>query len=452
MKCGILASPMNLWKLRLPVCAVDLVILLTIPCSSRAQGTPANLPRVTLTAAPAPIYSTRPDDPWNRIFYFLFSRHLQVRLSPDFSEGAPYADLGGRAPVSTRVFERDETGDRAIGPMYPTFFVAFGSMLVLRDPVYPKFNKSLQDALDDNSPRSPVARALMQNDLWGAYDALFFPFLPDDERALGERRKATLAVIARIIRKIALTPDQIKALPENYSAVVPRQSFPDVFAKNSGWLEVEWFMPRQHDAEAGYRKVSRVFLKPTHSPHEMGRFLNSVAEDPANPASLDGVALITQLLLLNSNGQAQPTRLTVEAEARLFDRSHAGTPITSVKVCEISRRVFLEDPASGGLMAEDESAPAYLSNGGSYRFAEGQLMPGHQPEITEPVEVKLRSRCAACHGENLEQVMTFSIASPPHAALPPIKQLNSAGTEAAAFDISAKRKQQDFKSLLEYFR
>jgi hypothetical protein len=48
--------------------------------------------------------------------------------------------------------------------------------------------------------------------------------------------------------------------------------------------------------------------------------------------------------------------------------------------------------------------------------------------------------------------MTFSIKRPPHASLPTIKRLSTTATEAADFDISAKRKQQDFKALRQYFR
>ena len=70
-----------------------------------------------------------------------------MRLSSDFAEGAPFLDGPGGRRVSTRVFERNEAGDRAIDPMYPTFFVAFGSMLVLSDSAYPAFTQALRDAL-----------------------------------------------------------------------------------------------------------------------------------------------------------------------------------------------------------------------------------------------------------------------------------------------------------------
>ncbi|HEY3975375.1 MAG TPA: hypothetical protein VGM18_20415 [Candidatus Sulfotelmatobacter sp.] len=432
--------------------AVFLTVLPICTRPSLAQGAPADLPRVTLPDAPSLIYSRRPDDPWNQIFYFLFSRRLAVRLSPDFPEGAPFLDPGERISVSRQVFEKDEIGDRAIEPLYPTFFVGFGGMLVLRDPAYSRFTKSLKAALDDDSPRSAVARALMQNDLWGAYDEFFFPLLPDDEKLLGVRRMSALDLIGHFIRKIALTPAEIGALPENYSAVARRQSLPDVFGKDSGWTEIEWFMPRAHDDAAGFRKVSRVFLKPDHPPRNMKKFLNSLADDPQNVTSLAGVALVIQLLLVDSHGDLRPTRLVVDAQTRLFERTPEGKIKASVKEAEISRKLYSEDPNSGGLVLEDERTPAYLSNGGSYEFAEGQIMPGQKPEIREPVQVRLRTRCALCHGEDLQQLMTFSIARPPHHKGPPIRQLDREATEAADVDIGAKRKQETFKALLEYFR
>jgi hypothetical protein len=414
-----------------------------------AQGASNKLPGVGLGSAPKLIYSSNADDAWNRIFYFLFSRRLQVRLSADFPEGAPFISSAGNPTVSSRTFERDETGDRAVDPLYPTYSVGVGSMLVLSDSAYPEFTAALHDALNENVQRSTIARALMQSDLWGAYDGLFPAFLPDDERRLGERRKTTLDLIGRLIRKVALTPDEINALPDNYASVVRHQSFPDMFAKDSGWIEVAWFLPRTHDAAVGFRRASRVFLKPARPPGDIRKFLEVQANTPEDPSALEGAALLTQLLLIDSNGILRPTRLTSEAQLRLFSRGGPTELKTSIRVCEISRRLLLQNADSGGLVMEDESAPAYLSNGGSYGFAEGHFMSGMPSEIGEPIEVKLRTRCALCHGENLTQIMTLSIALPPKP--PPVRRLDPTAREIADIDIAYKRKLKDFQALHEYF-
>jgi hypothetical protein len=188
-------------------------------------------------------------------------------------------------------------------------------------------------------------------------------------------------------------------------------------------------------------------VKPAHPQRNTGKFLNSLPDDPINPNGLYGVALITQLLALDSHGDPQPTRLTVEAQFRLFDRSHEGKLNSTIMVCEIRRQLLIENPSSGGTVTEDEGTPVYLSNGGSYGFAEGQLT---DRGVREPVLVRLRTRCARCHQEDLQQVMTFSIARPPH--VPPVEQLNPAAAEVADFDIAAKRKRREFKALFSYFR
>src|SRR6202050_1796845 len=249
---GMGRRPVEIWR------AAILVLLATLLGSFLvAQETAPRPAQVGLLAStPEPVYSGDADDSWNRIFYFLLSRRIETRVSEEFSEGAPFVD-----GVSTRAFERNEVGDRAIDPLYPSQIVDTGSRLVLTEPGYSGFTKALHEALNESVPRSTVARALMQSDLWGAHDILFVPFPAADEKELGERRLATLDLISRLIRKIALTPAEIKSLPNNYSAAVQRHAFPDVFGKDSGWVEVLWFHPRTHASVAGFSRPSRGFVK-----------------------------------------------------------------------------------------------------------------------------------------------------------------------------------------------
>jgi hypothetical protein len=413
-----------------------------------------------LDGGPKAIYSSDPNDSWNRIFYYLFSRRIETRLSDQFPEGAPFVD-----GLSTRLFERDEIGDRAIDPLYPSSFMDTGRLLVLTDPAYAKFKKALQDALDDNVQRSPVARALMQSDLWGAHDILSVPFQRADERDLGQLRMIVLDLISRLIKKIALTPEEIKSLPDNYSAAVREHSFPNVFAKESGWTEVLWFYPRAHDDFAGFRRTSRVFLELKEPRRDVQQLLDGMPDrQESNPiAGLDGVALVTQLLLIDSNGKLEPTSLTSEVQLRLFEtvnrdsiKPNDGTlkmmdgtfERAKLQVCEISRKLALRDPASGGLVQEDDNSPAY---GGHYGFAEGEAVnqgPNLPVLVEPPLQVTLRARCAFCHGEDLTQLMTFAIA---RFHPPPVRRLNSNEHATAKLAIERKEKQKDFQALLAYF-
>jgi hypothetical protein len=424
-----------------------------------AQETMSSPPEATLLgSAPRPIYSSDPNDSWNRIFYYLFSRRIETRLSDLYPEGAPFVD-----GISIRLFERDEIGDRAIDPLYPSNFANTGKYLVLTDSAYANFKKALQDALDDNGQRSPVARALMQSDLWGAHDIFSVPFPRADEKDLGKLRLTALDLISRLIKKIALTPEEIKSLPDNYSAAVREHSFPDVFARDSGWVEVLWFYPRAHDDVAGFRRTARVFLKLKQPQSDVQQFLNGMPDrEESDPISgLDGVALVTQLLLIDSKGKLEPTSLTSEIQVRLFEaaskdsiKPNDGTlkmmdgtfERARLQVCEISRKLFLLDPASGGLVPEDDNSRAYA---GHYSFAQDEPVGQGVPA---PVQVTLRVRCAFCHGESLTQLMTFAIARPPRPrSSPPVKQLNPKEHETARLAIAEKEKRPDYRALLAYF-
>jgi len=420
---------------------------------------------VALTGAPEPIYAQDPNDAWNRIFYFLFSRRIDAYLSDEFPDCGPFhreqIKMGGAVPglhMSEGLFERKEVGDRAVDPLYPSFMVAAGSRLVLIDPAYSEFTRALQEALNESVTRSVIARALMESDLWAAHDILFTPFLPSGESELGQHRQVAIDMLSRLIKKIALTPEEIKSLPDNYAVAVQRYSLPDVFHKESGWIEVQWFPARQHDFSAGYRRVARVFVKPTHPPRDVQKFLNAAALRDHPVAGLDGVALIIQLLLIDREGRLKPTTLTTDVQVRLFEKTNEGAfKKTTLQMCEISRRLWVGEAGSagaGGLVPEPESASAYLSGAGSmFGFAQGQpegpVGPKMFSVIGPPVVVKLRTRCVSCHGTNLTNVITFSIALPPRPPL--VRQLNPAASEAADFDVSQKKKRQDFIALRGYF-
>jgi hypothetical protein len=444
---GMHGRSMRLWRGGIAVVLTTLLGYAVIAQAPAAQESAYSPPRAALLpAAPEAIYSSDPSDPWNRIFYYLFSRRIGTRLDYEFPEGAPFVDS-----VSTRTFERDEIGDRAIDPLYPSHFVITGSRLVLTEPAYTDFRQALHEALDEKSARSIIARALMQSDLWGAHDTLFFPFQPADEKELGQHRLEALELISRLIRKVALTREEIKTLSDNYSTATQNHAFPDVFGRDSGWVEVVWFHPRAHDMFAGFRRTARVFLKPTQPQHNVQKFLDGLPErNESDPiAGLDGVALITQLLLIDSRGRLRPTALTSEAQVRLFGKTNAGRlKRTSLEVCEISRKLFVREPRSGGLVAEAESTPVY---GGGYGFAEGEQTGPDAPVVSPPVQVTLRARCAFCHGDDLTRLNTFSIARPPQAPHPPVKQLNRAAHETANFDITQKTKDKSFEGLHEYF-
>jgi hypothetical protein len=397
-------------------------------CVLVASKSPARSPAVlsAFTAASDestifPIYSLSPTDPWNRIFHSLFTRSFRTRISDEFprSDAGPFVNAGDfpNLRLSTRAFDQTESGDRPIDPLYaPPPFTGDGPYQVLTDPRYSALVDALHDALNDTTPHTTLARAIFQTDLWSAYDILHWDLYPKDRGTAVDAHKHEISdLLARLIRKIALTPEEIEALPDNYAAACARESLPDLFNPQSGWIELQWFLPRTHDAQADFRRASRVFVKPSHAPQDKQRFLNSLRTESGNASpNIAGAAILIQPLLIDSRGRLTPSHLTTDVEIRLFEWSNSGTfQKTDVHTYELSRRLLVSQPATGGFEVQDENSPAYLSNGGSYGFAEQIAFSAnggdgpHLPEV-----VKLRTRCSRCHGENLDGLMTFMIAMP----------------------------------------
>jgi hypothetical protein len=402
--------------------------------------------------APEKIYSDDPNDSWNRIFYYLFSRRVTARLSSDFPEAAPFEKVTDleflRVERSTRAFERNESGDRAIDPLYPSFLTDDGIRLVLRDPAYADLKQALEDGLADTAPRDSMARAMMQSDLWAAYDIVFRCkyFEQRGERELAQRRMEILDLVGRLIRKVALTPEEIRSLPDNYSMARTKYGLPDLFGK-TGWVEIKWFPHRLHDESSGYRRVTRVFLKPARVPKDMQKFLNDFrGANYEAIQGLQGVALVMQPLLVDTHGHVEPTTVTTDVQIRMFRKTKQGVfEKTQVGEYEVSRRL-LREAASGFLAQEGEDEPVYLpAAGNDYSYASPNRISGGLPLV-----VKQRTRCAMCHGDKLELtgLMTFAMTLPSKNDLgPPVRQLNPAGHEAADFVISQKMGRVDWKSL-----
>ena len=124
----------KVWRRAILACLVASVVFSLLP-QPHAQG-----PQPTvLPATIEPIYSKDPNDAWNRIFYYLFSRRFKARLSDEFPEAKPFTEFesDSKMQVSSGLVERTETGDRSIEPLYyPYPSTAEGRRQLLVEPTY----------------------------------------------------------------------------------------------------------------------------------------------------------------------------------------------------------------------------------------------------------------------------------------------------------------------------
>jgi hypothetical protein len=382
-------------------------------------------------AAPAAptIYSSRGDDPWNRIFALLFTR--TIRVSP-WPQGEPY--------------DRFEEGDRAIEALEPRFMTGFGTGAVLDDPAHSSLLSALKDALDERSPRPALDRALMQADLWSAFDDLAGVATRTLDAHVRARAEALLPRISALIRHIALTRQDIASLPDNYAAARQPHGLPDVLGSHSAWVEIV-VSPvessfRMHDDAAQFRRASRVFVKPIQPPSNMPAFLARLPDAPAR--SVRHAVLLMQTLLVDVHGRVVPTRLVSDVQMRFITeegrRGSSAYGDAIVHEYELSRRL-LRAGLDGGFVHMGPDAPAYLSTAGNdYGFATPDGNRSGQP----PRLATLKGRCSGpCHGTDGANFMTLNLTSPPTVVRLPQPNDDRARTVAAA-----KEARDDFKRLV----
>jgi hypothetical protein len=441
-------------KFALAATVLALTLMLVVFLSKHAPTLAPSSAASTSTGSEDPrlVYSDNADDPWNRIFHSLFTRTLKVRMSDDFPDAAPFTPVrepATRLKASTRIFERVENGDRAIEPLYPSFFTNVGVLEVLNEPVYSELKTALESALAEQAKRPPLNRALMQIDAWAAFDIFYAHsgFRGPDSGVLPQRREELLKLLARFIFKIALSPDEIRTLPNTYSDASTRLHLPPVFAPQGEWVEVQLNQHRMHDVSADFRRSARVFFKPLNASVDKLKFLDLLRNDDRF-SLIDSVALVVQNLLINSHGEVTPTWLTADVQVRKFLRDGGGRFIDSeVHQYELSRKALLNRQVEGGLIEITDNADLYFPVAGNdYVYAGPQMT---RTGNDYPVLVKLKHRCEGCHGTRVMAVFTLSSHEP---QVGPITMLSSPDITRGWYVAGRKTEREDFTALLNYWR
>jgi hypothetical protein len=299
----------------------------------------------------------------------------------------------------------------------------------------------------------PLKRAILQRDLWAVIDWIA-------RRDFEEKKKPAVAALqtrlATIIRQLALTKEQIAALPDNYWAGVKSGIFPvvfdpdkpaylpaDLFSQESDWVclrkdyEAGGAAP-VHTRAFGGRSAFIVFLrlpggrkatldyierlsnfpdpwifapqKPDDlgavMPHRSGPpWVNS--KTPQFPAGTQ-LALIRQMLLIDNNGEIVPTKLTESVQLRVYltvDNQRNGFDQRAFEL-KLSRAELFAKRA-GGLhnVSQDERDFAIFL---SHDIDPFELQDSH-PNQTAAFGQNRALNCNTCHsGPGIHSVLSYS--------------------------------------------
>jgi hypothetical protein len=296
---------------------------------------------------------------------------------------------------------------------------------LLTEPSRSSATRLLDEFLETGGERlitDPLRRAVFQHDLWAVFDWLA---ARADHHI--DARKVLMARVARVIRRVALSQDQIERLPDNYAAAVrsgafasrfdpaqPARAFlpPDLTTTDGRWVvisatdpiagqhadevshssfSVRWHVPGGPAPTLAYLKKLWDHPEPyVVDPHASGDGERRVMVNPALPPipAETHVALVRRMLLIDQRGMVVPSSLTESVQLRVLqERDQRFFEFKTSRT-----RLFAGE--AGGLQAVQPGDAGFFtfSSHGIDPF-EGRADSG----LARPGEIL--QRCRACHDQ-----------------------------------------------------
>ena len=248
----------------------------------------------------------------------------------------------------------------------------------------------------ENLIRDPLKRAMFQHDLWAVFD-----WLASQADPYSSQRQALETRIVQLIKRVALSIEEISSLPDNYAFAVESDIFPatvqedhpeaaflpsDLFQPNSAWVP----MGREggpiaitHTESFPFfgRSVFLVFVRSPDGRKATLDFINALNKDPSHALTIGSdVALVRRMLLIDDQGELEFSPLIETVQIRHF------SPAQNFHEFELNRaRLF--DGLAGGLVLNTDLFLLFMSHGDVFRIPD--LSKATIPQI-----------CKGCHFEN----------------------------------------------------
>ncbi len=291
---------------------------------------------------------------------------------------------------------------------------------LLEAPSHHQFIRALDELLATNGVRvdpalDPRARALIQHALWQVFD-----WTTQDDHSFIDERIALRKKLAAAIRHVALTREEIDALPANLLSTDNPGSPPNVLDEASGWLSV---------GIAGSTPVGEAHVRAFRARSAFGVFVHHPEGIPAAKAYLERLAaapypptresdtggfyafesvphfpvgtrlaLVRRMMLIDRNGQIVASPITQSVQIRTFLKIEPKVQPGHVKMEEfvLDRNRYLagETPAWHAVTLDDREPPTFMVHGidpfeQSGREPAREYRPPGSPLAT----------CIACHSD-----------------------------------------------------
>ena len=343
--------------------------------------TPVSTPTPVVTEPVWNVYDPDRQHLWNRVFHLLYDRKT--------TNGVEY-------------------GRDSLDPLYwsETTYLLEGAShepaIQLLDEFLTTNGKTLMT--------DPLKRAMFQRDLWAIFEWLAYKlaFNPIDYLDQGQALQVRLA---QIMRRVALTQEEIHALPDNYLLAVRSQVFakqfseqtpetaflpPDLFSSTGGWVLLGREGGLMAEAHLQYpfsgRSTFLVFLRVPGGRQATLDYFNALREAksyrqaPYPPPGTE-VALVRRMMLIDQSGSIVLSPVVESIQLRHFTESR-GQVFYEFTV----NRELLFANQSGGFYSVkpgDRDFPLFFSHGVDwFEFA---------PEEIEQERPETLQTCPSCH-------------------------------------------------------
>ena len=191
--------------------------------------------------------------------------------------------------------------------------------------------------------QSPLRRAMLQRDLWGAFD--YVAWYPDEWVHRSRYEPAAMKLrsrLAKAIGRLSLTRKEVAGLSDNYAAAVasgdfaldhdpkkPTQSFlpADLFDSKGNWVRFRDpaidIAEQKHFQGSGGRAVHLTFLRLPDGREATQEYLNEVSRriGPEKQFPVGTMAaLVRRAIVIEESGRMQPAPITELVQIRVYRR------------------------------------------------------------------------------------------------------------------------------------
>ncbi len=326
---------------------------------------------------------------WTRLVELLYTKSISSHLHQSLLVKYKVAPDVAVKPASGENYSVPKT-PISIGPEEEWPSLLSGSDFLLDDPLYTRVLEASDSILKTTKfGITSIDRVLIQNDLWAAFDIVFQAGLDLRRQESGKtaiRRRRLLKTLAALIRKIALSTEELRALR-------PSEELRDFVFLQNGMTEskptefhsTEWF--HFHDGAHRFRRVNRFYYWDPKRPMEK---LSAADISGFNRRTLalsrGSVAMIEEdLIAISPDGSLIPTGVPGLLKVYTVDGPDEENPL----------RFMLYRLKTGASGLTPDALRALPQETEAWAMIDLPSMPGPGKP---PYRSSLAVSCAGCHG------------------------------------------------------